>query len=260
MMEQMDVVNTVAQLKRVPLFTFQSTPTTFSTIKVKSKCFFLFHFKSTGFIDQQADVGQETKKGVSGQGHIGSGYCHVHHVLLLKPSSWLFCYKNCGGPSCGGTVFCSTDAWRASWWLDKAHRMCEKCLWMLCRKGKYMHVFECVCMSWMKGFTSVPLSLWGQVPPTLVRACPCRRLHLQTAKKKPIRHPCAQQSRISKAVRIRKIPIYTIWTYANEMNNIFRPCSYYAIFFNVLSINRYPWTHRQRPCQALRFPPSRSGY
>ena len=62
MMEQMDVVNTVAQPKRVPLFTCQSTPTTFSTIKVKSKCFFLFLSKSTGFIDQQADVGQENKK------------------------------------------------------------------------------------------------------------------------------------------------------------------------------------------------------
>lgn len=49
----------------------------------------------------------------------------------------------------------------------------------------------CVCMwvwvSWMRGFTSVPLSLWGRVPPTLVRACPCGRLHLQTPNTQPIR-------------------------------------------------------------------------
>ena len=41
------------------------------------------------FIDQQADVGQETKRGVTGQGYIGGGYCHVRHVVLLISLSWL---------------------------------------------------------------------------------------------------------------------------------------------------------------------------
>lgn len=47
--------------------------------------FFLFHFKSTDFIGQQADAGQETKKKkknvVPGRGYIGGGNCHIHHVL-----------------------------------------------------------------------------------------------------------------------------------------------------------------------------------
>lgn len=45
----------------------------------------------------------------------------------------------------------------------------------------------CVCVyvsAWRvsptRGFTSVPLSLWGPAPSTLVRACPRAKLHLQT--------------------------------------------------------------------------------
>lgn len=153
----------------------------------KIQMLFSFPFQINWFYWSTGKRGnKKQKKGVTGQDYIGGGYCHVHHVVLLTPLSWLlFCYKNCGVPSCGGTVSRSTDAWRASWWLEKAHRICGKCVWMLCKKGKYV----CVCMwvSWMRGFTSVPLSLWGQVPPTLVRACPCGRLHLQTPKKQPIR-------------------------------------------------------------------------
>ena len=55
------------------------------------------------FIDQQADVGQETKRGVTGQGYIGGGYCHVRHVVLLISLSWL--------------LFLLQKQWRAIlWW------------------------------------------------------------------------------------------------------------------------------------------------
>lgn len=190
--KQTGAVDMVAQPKPVPLFTFQSTPMTFWLIKIKSKCFFLFCFKSTGFIDQQADVGQETKKkeekkGVTGQGYIGGGNCHVHHVVLLISLSWLlFCYKKQWSAILWWRCFL-IDAWRVLLMTGEGLQDCGKCvfscacvsvcgcfcvdMWMSCKKGK------CVRVSWMSGFTSVPLSLWGQVPSTSVRARPCERPH-----------------------------------------------------------------------------------
>lgn len=56
---------------------------------------FSFLFKSTDFIDQQADVGQETKEGVTGQGYIGGGYCSsfrsfdiIMLVIILLQKQW----------------------------------------------------------------------------------------------------------------------------------------------------------------------------
>lgn len=70
-------------LKSVPLVTFQSTSIIF---EVKNKIQMLFFFSILNqliFIGQQADVGQERKKGVTGRGYIGGDNCHIHHVVLF---------------------------------------------------------------------------------------------------------------------------------------------------------------------------------
>lgn len=141
----------VAQPKQVPLFVFQSTPMTFWTVKIKSqKVFFSVPFQLNSFYLSTGRRGTTNNKkkeeGVTGQGYIGGG--HVHHVALLTPLSLLlFCYKNCGVPSRGGTVSWSTDAWRAPWWLEESHRIRGKCVRMWCKKGKYV----CVCVRECEG-------------------------------------------------------------------------------------------------------------
>lgn len=63
--------------------------------------FFSFPFEINSFfyfIDQQAEVGQETnkqtKKSVIGQDSKGDGHCHTHHVLLLNVIFFsIICYK-----------------------------------------------------------------------------------------------------------------------------------------------------------------------
>lgn len=60
-------------------------------------------------------------------------------------------------------------------------KVCGVCVCCVRRASRC--VYACEYLGW-EGFTSVPLSLLGQVPPTIVRACPCGRLHLQTPKKR----------------------------------------------------------------------------
>lgn len=91
-------------------------------------------------------MGQETKKGVTGQGYIGGGFCHVHHVCSFILVI-IFCYKNSAAPSCGRTVSWSTDAWWASWWLEKACRICGMCVCGSCVRRASMYVRMCVSES-----------------------------------------------------------------------------------------------------------------
>lgn len=139
---------------------------------------------------------KKRKKGVTGRGYIGGGYCHVHHVVLFISLSWLLFLLQ---KQCRAIVWwhCFLIDWRMQGLLmtgeglwDCGNRVLCDCVcvtvcmcWCYIRRAS-MCVYVWARTSWMRGFTSVPLSLWGQVPSTLIQAYPCGGLHLQNQRKR----------------------------------------------------------------------------
>lgn len=201
---------------------FLFTVATFEHIKTNPNAFY-FPFLTTHFIDQQAEVWQETKR------RCGRGRGILEVVILMFSKLFSLYYNLC-------YYFISKTEWRPiGWWhwflkdwcmegqLDDWKRlaglcgvvvcvfvcgvvvfwacgMCMRCVYV-CWKG--LGLFVCVCVSlwvycvlcvycvcvqsvcWLGGFTSVPQSLWGPgtAPSILVRLHPREGLHLQGPEK-----------------------------------------------------------------------------